>query len=371
MRDIYTHLRELLNRGERVALATIIERKGATPREVGAQMIVHPLGHHVGTVGGGCGEADVIRAGLDVIQSGHPTLVGVDLTEPISLESTAVCGGWFRVYVEPWTPSPDALALVDACRAAETERKPVVRVTVVAAEGEHAAARGARAVLVGDEVVGHLPLGARVKDVLAEARRARGEGTSRLARFPFPEGTVHVFLEVRLPPPHLVIAGAGHIGQALAQLGTINGFRVTVVDDRPAFANRERFPAADEIIVAPMDQALREMLMDENTYVVLVTRGHQLDFECLQAVLDKPVPYVGMIGSRRRVRAVFQLLEEEKGIPRAALAHVHAPIGLDIGAKTPAEIATAIMAEIILVRRGGTGRPLSELTRPKKVHMTK
>ena len=365
MTHLYSHLLRFLTENQTVALATIIERKGATPREVGAQMIVHPLGQHVGTVGGGCGEAEVIRAGLDVIQSGIPTLVDVDLTEPISLESTAVCGGRFRVYVEPWTPSLDARTLVQACLKAEEERRPVVRISIVAAEGEHAAALGARALLVEEDVVGHLPLGPRARDLLVEAERARQEGKSRLVRLSFPEGSIQAFLEVHLPPPHLVIAGAGHIGQALAQMGAINGFRVTVVDDRPGFANRARFPTADNIIVAPMAQALRDMAMDENTYVVLVTRGHQLDFECLQAMLGRPVAYLGMIGSRRRVRAVFQLLEEEKGVPREQLAHIHAPIGLDIGAQTPEEIATAIMAEIILVRRGGTGKPLSERIRSR------
>ncbi len=368
MAHLYRHLLDILKRGQAVALAIIVERKGATPRGVGAQMIVHPLGRHMGTVGGGCGEAEVIRAGLDVIQSGQPTLVDVDLTEPISLESTAVCGGRFRVYVEPWTPSSEALALVEACLAAERERKPIVRATVIAADGEHAAAVGARAVLVDEDWVGHLPLGARAEKVRQEAQAARRAGTSRLARFAFPEGNLQVFFEVHLPPPHLIIAGAGHIGMALAELGKINGFRVTVVDDRPAFANRERFPTADEVVVAPMAQVLREMPVDENTYVVLVTRGHQLDFECLQAMIGRRVGYLGMIGSRRRVRAVFQLLAEEKGVPREHLAHVHAPIGLDIGAETPAEIATAIMAEIILVRRGGTGRPLSELTRSRTQH---
>ncbi len=364
MYEIQERLREFLSRGERVALATIISRKGATPRDVGAQMIIHPLGRHVGTVGGGCGEAEVIRTGLDVIQTGEPAVVEVDLTEPISLESTAVCGGKFRVYVEPWGPTPDDLALLEAWLNALRERKPVVRLVIVQARGKFAGLRGARLLLVNGEIVGSVDPKTIPEQVIHDAQQVRARSVPGLSTHRFSSNDViEVFHEAHEPAPRIIIVGAGHIGAALARLAKVNEFYVTVLDDRPMYANRERFPDADEIIVAPMAQALREMAMDEYTYVVLVTRGHQLDFECLQAVLDKPVPYIGMIGSRRRVRAVFQLLEEEKGILQDLLVHIRAPIGLDIGAQTPSEIATAIMAEIIMARRGGTGRPLSEIVR--------
>ena len=182
--------------------------------------------------------------------------------------------------------------------------------------------------------------------------------------------TYHLFVR-SLPlslsrPPTLLIVGAGHIALPLAQLGKLCDFDVVVLDDRASFANAERFPMADQVIAAPFEAALREFPLDEDTYIVLVTRGHQHDVACLLEVLDRPSAYRGMIGSRRRVRSVFQLLEEEKGIARERFERLYSPIGLDIGSETPAEIAVSIMAEIIKVRRGGTGLSLSNGRRRKR-----
>ena len=370
MQDIPERLYDYISQEERVALATIVKRKGATPRYLGAQMIVHPLGKHVGTVGGGCGEAEVIRTGLDVIQSGEPATVDVDLTEPISLESTAVCGGKYTVYVEPWAPTPEDKVMLEAWVQAMRAREPVVRLIVLRGEGAFASLAGGRALYVKGQWLG-VPGFERVPREIVEAGIRVPPGKSSAPAYVLQHSlagsdALEVFYQHFAPRPRLVIVGAGHIGAALARMAKVNEFEVVVIDDRPAFANRSRFPDADEIVVAPMADTLRDMSLDPHTYVVLVTRGHQFDFECLQAVLGKPVPYVGMIGSKRRVRAVFQLLEEEKGISPEYLSNVYAPIGLDVGAETPAEIATAIMAEIILVRRGGTGRPMSEKVSSKQ-----
>jgi xanthine dehydrogenase accessory factor len=145
------------------------------------------------------------------------------------------------------------------------------------------------------------------------------------------------------------------------------------VDDRPAFANRTRFPDVEEVIAEPFTEALQRLPLDADTYVVLVTRGHSHDVEALMELLDRPHAYIGMVGSRRRVRAVWDLLEAERGIARERLGHVYAPIGLDIGAETPAEIAIAIIAEVVLVRRGGTAQPLSNALREhgSRVHRSR
>ena len=155
----------------------------------------------------------------------------------------------------------------------------------------------------------------------------------------------------------MIIVGAGHIAAPLHHLAALCDFRVTIIDDRPDFANRQRFPQAQTVIAADIRQTVREMAMDEDTYVVLVTRGHSLDVACLLEILDRPLAYIGMIGSQRRVRAVFDLLEREQGIPRAQLARVYTPIGLPIAAQTPAEIAVSIMAEVINILRGGRPPP--------------
>jgi xanthine dehydrogenase accessory factor len=154
-----------------------------------------------------------------------------------------------------------------------------------------------------------------------------------------------------MPPPELIVVGAGHIAVPLAQMASLLDFEVVVLDDRATFASRERFPTADTILVGSLDRILRERSIGPWSYLVLVTRGHQHDEEALKAVVDSPAAYVGMIGSRRRVREVFRHLAAE-GVRDEAIARIHAPIGVDIGAETPAEIAAAIVGELVAVRRG-------------------
>ncbi|HEV2129510.1 MAG TPA: XdhC/CoxI family protein [Longimicrobiaceae bacterium] len=173
-----------------------------------------------------------------------------------------------------------------------------------------------------------------------------------------------LYLEVHRPPAELVIVGAGHIARPLCHLGAMLGLRVTVLDDRPHFATRERFPEAERVLRADFSDPFREVPLGPGTHLVLVTRGHKYDYDALRDVLHRPIEltYVGMVGSRRRVRAAFEQLAREK-IPRERLLRVHAPIGLDLGAETPEEIALAIAAEIVRLRRGGTGESLRDRER--------
>jgi xanthine dehydrogenase accessory factor len=173
---------------------------------------------------------------------------------------------------------------------------------------------------------------------------------------------VQVFLEVRRPVLDLVIVGAGHIARPMSKMGSMLGFRVWVLDDRPDFATRERFPYADHLIRADFSDPFRDVPIHARSHVLLVTRGHRYDYDCLVRVLGMdPLPaYIGMIGSRRRVRATFvQLLDE--GIPRVQLTRIYAPVGLDIGAETPEEIAIAVAAELVKLTRGGTGASLRDV----------
>jgi xanthine dehydrogenase accessory factor len=174
-------------------------------------------------------------------------------------------------------------------------------------------------------------------------------------------GDIELYVERWAPQSELVIVGAGHIARPLAVVGRLLDFRVTVLDDRPEFATRERFPDADRVVVADFADPLAGIEVGRRTSLVLVTRGHRHDYDCLRALArtgSEPA-YVGMIGSRRRVRAAFEQLAAE-GVDAAWLSRIHAPLGLDIGAETPAEIAIAVAAEIVLAARNGSGRPLSE-----------
>lgn len=167
-------------------------------------------------------------------------------------------------------------------------------------------------------------------------------------------GDAEVMLQLFEAPAKLVVVGGGHVGHSLAVIGEIAGFAVTVIDDREEFAKRERFPMAEHVICAEVEDALDGIELDSNSYVVLVSRGHRVDEEALRHSVGRGAAYVGMIGSRRRTGTVLRHLLEE-GLDRDALEAVATPIGLDIGAETPEEIAIAILAEIIMVQRGGSG----------------
>lgn len=201
--------------------------------------------------------------------------------------------------------------------------------------------------------------------IVAEGRAAIESGRPGLRSFALESGTsvgmqggdLDVFFDVIARPARLVIVGAGHIGVPLARLGSLLDFRVSVLDDRPEFATPERFPYA-ETVVGAYSETLAALPMGRDSYVVLVTRGHVHDVACLEVMVSRSVAYVGMIGSRTRVRTVMRHLAE-KGHPADRLREIHAPIGLDLGARTPAEIALSIMAQIVLVRRGGSGASLT------------
>jgi xanthine dehydrogenase accessory factor len=363
MENIYTELARLLDAGDTVAVATIIDVRGSVPREVGAKMLIHPLGKHVGTVGGGCGEGDVIRTALDVLQTGEPAMVHVDLTEDISMQALGVCGGIMDVFIERAAPgevdklSEKPALFVAALRESMQNRDPVALATVV--RGENA---GREAVVwLGRPPLGELGLGGREAQVIEDARAVLRGRQHKLLKY----DDFSVFVEVQRRAPELLIVGGGHIALPLAQVAGMCDFAVTVLDDRPGFVSEERFPTAAKRIAGPLRETVAGLMMDQDTYIVLVTRGHSHDVECLLEVLDRPVGYIGMIGSQRRVEAVFQLLTEEMGIAPEKLDRVYAPIGIAIGARTPAEIAVCIMAEVVNVLRNGPATSISDRRRER------
>lgn len=243
----------------------------------------------------------------------------------------------------------------------------LVVVTLVRAEGLPTYP-GARMVVSGSgERAGSLhpaldaPLVEEANRVLREKRsrlRSYRRGETGLEDVGVRGGDVDVYFEVLARRPSLVVVGAGHIAQPLAAVAKLLEFEVTVVDDRPEYASRERFPQADHVLLGPYRERLAALPLHSDSYLVLVTRGHVHDAAALEEVLDSEAAYIGMIGSKRRVRAVLESMARA-GRDRERLIRVHAPVGIDIGADTPAEIAIAIMAEIINLRRGGHAPSLS------------
>ena len=257
--------------------------------------------------------------------------------------------------------------LLDKLLASVTSNESVALITVVEATGPYANALGNRALVWLDkEPVGELALGPLEKRILHDARQCLATRRPQMLSYQEPEAVLNLFVEVQRRPPTLIIVGAGHVARPLAQLAQMIEFEVVVLDDRPSFANKQRFPMADRVLAQPFRETLRTWPIDNDTYIVLVTRGHSHDVECLLEVIDSPARYIGMIGSKRRVDAVFELLEKEKGIDPANFDRIYAPIGLDIGAENPVEIGIAIIAEIIKVYRGGRAASLSDAIRANR-----
>lgn len=309
-----------------VVLATVIQVRGSVPREVGARMLFWDDGQIWGTIGGGAGEAKVICAAQAVLKSGEKQRVQIDLSGAPNREIQGVCGGWMQVWVERWQ-GEGAIALAQSIGDRLQSGQPATLVTPFAID---------QSPYLTDD------LGNGWAIALSES----------------------AFVETLQPPPTLLIVGAGHVGEQLAKVAALIGFQVMVQDDRPEWANAGRYPQATHIFVEPIANALRQLAPHSQLYVALVTRGYQYDLEALECLLSRNSPccYLGMIGSEKRVRQVYQAIAQ-RGIDLDKLQTIYAPIGLDIGALTPEEIAVSIAAELILVRRGGTGRSLSAILR--------
>lgn len=328
--DFYQQLRQLLTQGP-VTVATVVRTRGSVPREVGAKMWIAPghapgseiVGEIGGTIGGGAGEAKVIAQALQVLRTGAKQFVEIDLSGAPQRQTQGVCGGWMQVWLERWAGA-GAIALVDQIQTHLQSGQAAMLVTPFC---QH------RHPFIDPQMVGDRPL---VSDEILQ--------------------------EPLLPPPTLLIIGAGHVGVALAQVAHLAGFQIAVQDDRPEFARADRLPPGCRLLVGAIAPTLAQFPCHPQVYVALVTRGYPYDVEALQLLLALPPQhhprYVGMIGSVKRVRLVQQSLGQQ-GVSAAQLAQLHAPIGLDIGALTPAEIAVSICAELIQVRRGGSGIPLS------------
>lgn len=237
-----------------------------------------------------------------------------------------------------------------------------VLVTVVEAEGGAKIEAGAKCLIrdgkVRAETIGDAKV---IEAIVRESDAHMRAEKSQLASLVIPEiaAKLEVFFEVMPAPAKLIVVGAGHIAVPLVKIARVLEFHVTVIDDRLLYANRERFPDADEILVGDMAQMLKEMAITPSCYIVLITRGHAYDEPCLRQIIHSQAKYIGMIGSRRRIKACFQRFRDEEKVAQEVIDRVYAPIGLDIATETPAEIALSILGEVIKVRRGGKAASLS------------
>jgi xanthine dehydrogenase accessory factor len=344
---------EQLTRGKgRVAVATLVNTRGTTPRKEGAKMLVDEGGAILGSVTiGGCVDAQVMEEAADVLHTMRPRLLEMNLGDEEAWEIGLTCGGTIEVFLEPVAPDSDEVSARFYERA-RTHTAAGGRGAIVTRLEEPAGAK----LLVLDDGSTEGTLGDSFIDerFTAEARASIAEGTSRTLVLE----NVRAFVEVFAPPSLLLVVGASHVAMPLTELGRTLGYRTVVLDGRSRFATRERFPGVDELRIGIPSEMIRDYPLVPSSALVLVAHDYKWDLPVLRHALETPIGYVGMLGSARRGATILKFLREE-GASEEMVARVHVPIGLDLGARSAPEIALAILAEIQAVRAGGSGQSLS------------
>ena len=355
MKEVIEEAVKLSKEGQPCVLATVVRTKGSTPQKAGAMLLVREDGTGVGTLGGGCVEGDIWFAAKEILrQHGGPEFKDYYLNEDIAARDGLVCGGTMYFYLEPlW--EPEDFSSIGSELVAAYEGGDAVGLATVVNVPEGADNLGAKLLLRLDgSVLGTLGDNQLDEKAIEVARKVAEVGNTES----FTTGSgAEIFVEGFTTPPTLVMVGGGHVGKATADLAQSLGYRVYVVDDRPEFCNRERFPDAEQLVVAPYGSWADQVSLNVNSFVVVATRGHRFDDMALESALGTKARYIGLLGSRRKTIMIYRRLIEQ-GTPVDRLREVHAPIGLDIGGLTPEELAVSIMSEIIMVRRGGKGGPM-------------
>jgi xanthine dehydrogenase accessory factor len=347
MRDLLPTLDDWAARDPHLALATVVRTSGSTPRPTGARLLVDRDGRMAGSVSGGCLEAAVIgEAQSTLAGEAPPRLLHYGISDELGWEVGLACGGSVDIFVETvrWDGSdPVLLAVRDAVQA----DRAVALLTVV--DGDDAGARFAVAEDGGvASTIGRAMLDAAVLDAVQRRFASGLAGTDEV------EG-VSVFIDPIVPAPQLAVVGAVHIAIALTAMAKAAGYRVTVIDPRSAFLTAERLPGADRLIAQWPDEALPQLQLGPRDAAVCLAHDPKFEDPALGVLLHSPVGYVGAIGSRTtHGKRVARL--REAGFDDEAIARIHSPVGLDLGAATPEEIALAVLAEVVATRRGRSGR---------------
>lgn len=357
-KSVFEHAADLTAARQPFALTTVVRTQGSTPQVAGAKLIVTgvPDARPIGTLGGGCVEADAILAARDILAGGPTTLRQYQLTEELAWNTGLVCGGTMWILAEPGSGALQLEAgLADDVARATRGGQPLAFVTLLVRDGRDLGYAGRLVVRGSGERIGSLgraELDHKAVDAALEQMR---HGTTRLVSV---DDRTDLLVDPVTAPPRLVVAGGGHVAKAIARQAHLLDFAVTILEDRPEFADPERFGGA-EVIGGDVPTAIANYPYGWQTYLVIATRGHKLDADCVLAAAGTTVPYIGVLGSRRKTVLIADMLREH-GVSPDRIQAIHAPVGLDLGGRTPAEIALAVMAEITQRRYSGTGVSLSQ-----------
>ena len=350
MKNIYQYITEQQDDFYPIALATVTRTSGSTPQKPGSSALFGKNGLITGTVGGGPVEGQIQKSAIEALRSKVSGHFSFNLANDISRKEEAICGGQITVLID--ANVRNSLKIFEQVKYSLSSGKPGVIITMVTPHSGQMVL--INRYFMSDTVIPGLPpvfmqkIGPVVKDIISTGNPRDFREMELL--IPDEEPSSTFFFEPVLPPCILVIAGSGHIGKALSHIGSLLGFEVTVIDDRPEFANTENIPDADHILVKNTGEAIRAIEKDVNTFIVIVTRGHKDDAEALRACIGTRVAYTGMIGSRNKIAAMRKDFIEKGWATAEQWEKVYAPIGLDIKSQTVEEIAVSIAAQLVLVR---------------------
>ena len=356
MREVFREAVSELEKGRRVVVATVVRTKGSTPQKPGAKLLVRHDGSGVGTLGGGCVEGDIWFAAKELMKRGGPSdYRDYELNEELAAEDGLVCGGTMYFLIDPVYQPGDYLDVAREIDGAYRGEGAVAVASVVKpAEGQPAPIGARLLVRENGSMEGTLGSEALDRDASRKARDLMVLGKND---YVVAENGAEYFVEAYTTPPQMVLCGGGHVSKAIAPLAKTVGFRVFVTDDREEFANAERFPEADRLVVAAPEDALPQLPINQNTFIIVATRGHRYDNVALDVAARTPAKYVGLMGSRRKTILIYEDLLRG-GMPIERVREIRSPIGLDVRARTPEEIAVSIIAEVLMFRLGGTGLPM-------------
>ena len=343
MEDILPTLNEWQGQGEKFALATVVRVQRSAPRPAGARLAVTRGGRMVGSVSGGCVESDVVERAFQALDSGKPVVSSYGIADELGFQVGLSCGGSIDVLIEPYVQTREW----DALTQAVVGRQPAVYAVGLAPDA-----------LLGRKLT-MLPAAESVGTIASELDGHLGKegmllletGGTRLVSLPWQGEEAQVFLEAFAPQPSMVVIGATHTAISLSRLAEEVGFQVTVIDARSALATEERFPSVQRLIRSWPEEALAKAPLSSNSYVVVLTHDPKFDIPALGCALRSDARYIGAQGSRVTQDARRKKLLEE-GFSEEDLERIRAPIGLDIGSRTPAELAVSILAELLAVRYG-------------------
>ncbi len=350
--DIHRKIVEFIENSRPFALALVLKAEGSTPRKAGVRAIIDKTGKIWGTLGGGLVEAEAQRRAVEACRSKRPITFDMDLHGTRRADNVPICGGDMRILIDP-TIEKNKAFYTEVAEAIKQRQRGVILTTIYTTKHTEVTPEWFPQEAIPSDADFPVP-----DDIHSCLTREIPQLYTKSSQNP--DSLTEVLVEPVIPKPLLIITGGGHIGQALALQGSLVGFDVTVIDDRAEFTNPALFPEGTVTQCGDIPKQVADLPISNDTYIVIVTRGHKLDAEALEACIHRPAAYIGMIGSKRKIALIRKNFIESGLATNEEFDRVFAPIGLDIGAVSVPEIAASITAELIAVRRKGTSNKLSK-----------